>query len=498
MLLRYFYNEKLAHASYLVGCQQTGEAIVIDPARDVTPYQRVAQAEGLQIVAATETHIHADFVSGARELAEQWQAKLYLSAEGGKDWQYRYVGQLGHRQCGGSDNYELVRDGDRFTVGNVAFDVMHTPGHTPESMSLLLTDCGGQAERPMGIFTGDFVFVGDVGRPDLLEKVGGAAGSAVSGARAMFRSLQTFKQLPDYVQVWPAHGAGSACGKALGAVPSSTVGYEKLYNWALAHTDETAFVTALLSGQPEAPTYFAAMKQVNKDGPPLLKELPQPERIQTGERLRELLPSRARIVDTRPCDAFAKRHVAGTINIPYNRSFTNWAGWLIDDTRPLYFLVAAEAVPDMLRDLRAIGIDRVAGYMHLDDAFTQCADLFNESYREAEPAEMCEPIAVGDVTLIDVRNRDEWQEGHIAGAHHMMLGTLPEGLDEVDELIERTSGKPLLLQCRSGARSAIAASILQAYGVKEVVNLQGGIDDWQAKGLPVVRPSVQKFPCERK
>ncbi|WP_145653444.1 MBL fold metallo-hydrolase, partial [Bacillus paralicheniformis] len=213
MLLRYFYDEKLAHASYLVGCQKTGEAIVIDPGRNLKPYLQAAEDEGLNITAAAETHIHADFVSGARELGATHQAKLYLSDEGDADWKYQYVDELKH---------QLVKDGDRFSIGNLMFEVMHTPGHTPESISFLLTDGGGNADRPIGIFTGDFVFVGDIGRPDLLEKAAGIKGTSQSGAREMFKSLGKFKQLPDYLQVWPAHGAGSACGKALGAIPTTT------------------------------------------------------------------------------------------------------------------------------------------------------------------------------------------------------------------------------------------------------------------------------------
>jgi hydroxyacylglutathione hydrolase len=227
MLLRYFFYDKLAHASYLVGCQATGEAIVVDPGREVEPYLAAAEDEDLRIVGVTETHIHADFVSGARELAERTGARLYLSAEGGREWQYQYQDEYDH---------QLVRDGDSFYVGNLRFAVMHTPGHTPEHIALLVTDTKG-ADRPMGLFSGDFVLVGDVGRPDLLEKAARVANTAEVGARQMFGSLQRFRQLPDYIQVWPGHGAGSACGKALGAVPSSTVGYEKLFSWAFQEED---------------------------------------------------------------------------------------------------------------------------------------------------------------------------------------------------------------------------------------------------------------------
>ena len=199
MLLRYFYNDKLAQASYFIACQQTSEAIVVDPARDVEPYLQAAEAEGMRIIAATETHIHADFVSGARELAERCGATLFLSDNGDENWKYQYVDAYDH---------VLLNDGDQFKIGNIRFETFHSPGHTPEHISLLLTDTAG-ANRPMGIFSGDFVFVGDVGRPDLLEKAASFAGTAEVGARQMFHSLERFKQLPDYMQLWPGHGAGS-------------------------------------------------------------------------------------------------------------------------------------------------------------------------------------------------------------------------------------------------------------------------------------------------
>ncbi len=252
MFFRSFFDEKLAQYSYMVGCQRTGEAIIVDPAREITPYLETAKKEGFTISAVTETHIHADFVSGARQLATELGAKLYLSDEGDENWKYLYTDGL---------DVELVKEGSIFKVGNVKFEVLHTPGHTPESISFVLTDIGGGSDVPMGIFTGDFVFVGDIGRPDLLEKAAGVAGTSESGARQMFQSLNKFKELPDYLVVWPGHGAGSACGKSLGAVPISTVGYEKENNWALKHTDEEAFVAELLEDQPEPPRYFAMIEK---------------------------------------------------------------------------------------------------------------------------------------------------------------------------------------------------------------------------------------------
>lgn len=470
MLLRYFYDEKLAHASYLVGCQKTGEAIVIDPGRNLKPYLQAAKEEGLSITAAAETHIHADFVSGARELGVIHQAKLYLSDEGDADWKYQYIDGLKH---------QLVKDGDRFSIGNLMFEVMHTPGHTPESISFLLTDSGGNADRPIGIFTGDFVFVGDIGRPDLLEKAAGIKGTSETGAREMFKSLMKFKQLPDYLQVWPAHGAGSACGKALGAIPTSTVGYEKLFNWAMAYTDEEEFVKALLDGQPEPPKYFAVMKRVNKEGPALLTDLSAVPEITSIEQVKDL-QKKAQIVDTRPSREFAEGHVKGTINIPFNKAFTNWAGWLIDYNRPVYFITNPDKVSELLKALRSVGIDNVAGVM--DSGKILASGAFTlESYTEITPLDIAKLVEDGFVHVLDVRNLTEWQEGHIPNAQHIMLGTLQERLDEIKR------DCPILVQCHSGARSAIGASILQANGgFKQVLSLSGGIVQWQKDGLAIV------------
>ncbi|CAA9340091.1 MAG: MBL-fold metallo-hydrolase superfamily, partial [uncultured Gemmatimonadaceae bacterium] len=260
MFFQRFYDTSLAQASYLIGCQQTGEALVVDPTRDARLYLDAAARERLRVTHVTETHIHADFVSGARELAHQAGAQLLLSDEGGAEWRYGYAGEAGA---------QLLRDGDRVAVGNVVVEALHTPGHTPEHLSFLVTDAPAHA-GPWGILTGDFVFVGDVGRPDLLEKAAGQAGTMEAGARTLFRSLERFRALPDHLQLWPGHGAGSACGKALGAVPSSTVGYERRANWGVATLDEEEFVRLVLAGQPEPPRYFAEMKRVNRAGPRLL------------------------------------------------------------------------------------------------------------------------------------------------------------------------------------------------------------------------------------
>jgi len=466
MLLKYFYDQGLAHASYMVGCQRSGEAIVIDPGRSVDQYIKAAEAEGMRIVGSAETHIHADFVSGSRELADRVGAKLYLSDDGPADWKYTYAGQY---------DAALVKDGDVFKVGNIKFEVLHTPGHTPESISFMLTDEGGGANEPMGIFTGDFVFVGSIGRPDLLETAAGMIGTAETGARQLYHSMLKFRQLPDHLQVWPAHGAGSACGKGLGAIPSSTVGYEKRFNPALQYDDEQKFVDYILADQPETPFYFAVMKRVNKVGPELLRNLKAVDAIEPAR-----LPSIARkelVVDTTPSAEFSKAHVAGTINVPAG-SLVQWAGFFVDYEKPVYLVTDPAALENQLRSLRSIGIDHVGGYF--DAEAVGNAGLRTASYPTASPSELKPRIESGEVNLVDVRAETEYSAGHIAGANHHFLGRLLREAVEID----RT--KPVVAQCLGGGRSAIATSVLRRAGF-DVTNMQGGYKAWVGAGLPVVR-----------
>ncbi len=471
MLLRYYYDQNLAQASYLVGCQETNEAIVVDPARDIGPYMEMAQAEEMQIVAVTETHIHADFVSGSRELADRVGAKVYLSNCGGRDWKYAYTDSADHA---------LLLDGDVFKVGNLRFETMHTPGHTPEHISFLLTDTVS-ADEPMGLFSGDFVFVGDVGRPDLLEKAVNVRGSAELGARQMFHSLQRFRELPDFLQVWPGHGAGSACGRDLGAVPTSTVGYEKKFNWALTISDEDKFVELLLANQPEIPNYFAVMKQANKAGPKLLDEVPGVKKA-PYHRLESALADGLTLVDARPAAQFAAGHIPGTLNLPPESSFPNWAGWLLRYDQPFFLISDERNLSWVLRDLAAVGLDNCAGYFDLS-----CLTRWVESgkqlanYREEGPNQVAQLLERGKVTLIDVRNLSEWDEEHIPGAQHIMLGYLGE------RAVEIQADRPVVVQCRIGVRSSIGVSILKAKGFENVINLQGGIEGWQSADLPIVQ-----------
>ena len=474
MMLKRFYDTKLAQASYLIGCAATGDALVVDPNRDVEQYIRAAADEGMKISRVTETHIHADFVSGSRELAARTGAELLLSDEGDASWKYGFAKDVGAT---------LLHDGDTFMVGNLKLEVLHTPGHTPEHVTFLVTDTPA-TDKPMGAITGDFVFVGDVGRPDLLEKAAKISGTMEGSARALFRSLQKFKQLPDYIQIWPGHGAGSACGKALGAVPFSTLGYEKIANWGLRETDEDEFVQLVLAGQPEPPRYFADMKRINKEGPPILGGFQRPE-LRPPAAVDALLRKREIIVDTRPAADFAAGHIPGTINIPLNKAFNTWAGWLLPFDRDFYLIVDAacsRCIDEAVHDLAMIGLDQVAGYFGTDvnEAWSASGGKLATVQQISAP-ELAQRIESGDVAVIDVRGRSEWEAGHLPGVPNIPVGYLTDRLREIP------ASKPVVVHCQSGARSAIAASVLQAKGVTNVTNLSGGFAEWQKRKLPVER-----------
>jgi len=468
MLLKRFYDEKLAHASWLVGCSATGEALVVDPNRDAAQYVEAAAAEGLRVTHVTETHIHADFVSGSRELAARTGARLRLSDEGGPDWRYAFAAE---------DGAVLLKDGDSFRVGNVRVDVMHTPGHTPEHLSFVVTDTA-TGDAPVGVFTGDFVFVGDVGRPDLLERAAQIAGTMESGARTLFASLRRFMDaLPDYVQLWPAHGAGSACGKALGAMPSTTLGYERLFNWALAENDEDAFVRGVLAGQPEPPMYFAQMKRINRDGPAVLGEIRIPPRL-PADRLPALLAEGATVIDLRSGAAYAARHAPGTLSVAMGKSFPTFAGSVVPYDRPFHLLAdpsAPEALRTALRDLAMIGLDDAAGWIEVDaiGAVTEAGAVPEWSADAVESARM-----TGEAEVIDVRNSSEFEAGHLPGAHSFPLGRLAERVGDVPR------GRTLVVHCQAGSRAWPAVGLLRAHGFP-VVHLAGDYAAWKAAGRPV-------------
>lgn len=470
MFVKRFFEPSIAQASYLIGCNKTGESIVIDANRDVNQYIAAAEQEGLRITHITETHIHADYVSGSRELAHKTGGTLYLSDEGDADWKYAFANEG-----------RLLHHGDRLQIGNIRVDVLHTPGHTPEHLTFLITD-GAAADQPIAAVTGDFVFVGDVGRPDLLERAANIKGTMEAGARTLWKSLQLFAAHEDWLQIWPGHGAGSACGKGISAIPSSTLGYERRFNWAFAIKTEEDFVKSVLAGQPEPPKYFAKMKRVNKEGPALLGGFNPPPRVD-DDRLPATLETNAIVIDTRPAASYAAGHLAGTINIPLNASFVTWAGWLVPAAADLYLIVddaTATRLQDVVRSLAMIGVDVVKGYFSTS-AIAKAMEngALIETVEQITAVDLSKRIASREVSVIDVRGANEWAEGRLPTATHIPVGYLADRLQEIPR------DKPIVLQCQGGGRSSIAVSLLQRLGVKNVINLEGGITAWAAAGLPV-------------
>lgn len=443
MILHRFYDDELAQASYLVGCPGAGEACVIDPNRDIARYTAFAASKRLRITAVTETHIHADYLSGSRELAHVTGATLYLSDEGDEDWKYGFASE---------PNVRLIKGGDLFRIGAVRFDVVKTTGHTPEHVSFLITD-EAASSTPLGVFTGDFVFVGDVGRPDLLESAAGVSGSMAPSARSLYSSLQVFAKLPDHLLLWPGHGAGSACGKSLGGVPVSSLGYERVTNWAFKVSDESAFVDEVLAGQPEPPTYFAEMKRQNKAGPAFLGAMPTPPRLSD-------LPTEGVIVDVRPSESFAKGHLPGSLHLPLTENFTTWAGWLVP--YDLAIAVIADNEHDAhlaARRMAMIGLDRVSGW-YGPEALASAGPL--DTITEVKACEL------GSEFLLDVRSTSEWNEGHSPRAYHIPLGHLSRRVAEIPR------DRRVAVHCRGGGRSPIAVAVLQRLGFPDVVDVSDG------------------------
>ena len=454
MFFQHIYDNSLAQGSYFIGCQATGEAIVIDAQRDIDVYLTIAEDNNLKITHITETHIHADFLCGSRELAAVTGAKMYLSNEGGKAWQYEF-------------SHIGLKDGDVIKVGNLSLAVMHTPGHTPESISFLLTDHPA-TDEPVMLFTGDFVFVGDMGRPDLLEKAAGIVGTKEEGAKQMFQSLKKFAALPDHVQVWPAHGAGSACGKELGAVYNSTVGYEKIRNWAFQYADdETAFIDYLLKDQPEPPKYFASMKHLNKVNRPLLIEVPVHVKL-SNEQLLSAYNRGLKIIDTRNKADFANGFIPGSLNIQGNNSFSTWAGWLLNYQEQFVLVAEDNQMEDLTRKLMRIGLDNIYGYISdvnetgiaLQKSDVIKIDVF-KTYMGKE-----------NVQIVDVRGLTEYEAGHIEGAEHVFAGTIADNLHKISRK------KQVIIYCQAGDRSAIAYTVLRKNGFENVKVYAAGMKEW--------------------
>ena len=461
MIIDRIYTPSLAQVTYLVADEAAGEVAVVDPRRDVQAVLDWAAERDFRIVAVLETHVHADFVSGGPDLAAATGATLYGSRLGNQDFPH-----------------QPLDDGDLIPVGSLKLQAYFTPGHTPEHMSYLLFD-PAQGTDPLAIFTGDALFVGDVGRPDLL---GGAHTSDLANQLHATVS-ERFLTLPDSVIVYPGHTAGSSCGKAIGDAPDSTIGAEKRGNYAFQPMDRETFVATVLRDMPLAPTYYPQLKKVNKVGPAPLADLPagaplSPSSVQTMQH------DGALVIDTRGADAFGAGHIPGALAIGWGPNFLAWIGWIAPYDRDLVLVLNdASTYQDAVTELRRIGLDRVAGYLQGGMDAWSAAGLPEATLAQMTVNELASRLTTADApAVLDVRRPDEWNEGHIASASHTYVGEMAQGAEPVLD-----DARPTAVICGTGYRSAVAASLLQQRGHRHLINVTGGMTAWNAAGLPVVQ-----------
>lgn len=461
MFFRQYYLGCLSHASYLVGDEVTGRAVVVDPQRDISQYLEDAADNGLRIEKVIETHFHADFLSGHLELAEATGAAIcYGEAAAGR----------------AEYPIEVLADGQRLSLGEVTLAVLATPGHTPESISVVVYQHPDDTV-PYGVLTGDTLFIGDVGRPDLLTSIGVPADQL---ARQLYRSLHDkLLALPDETQVFPAHGAGSACGKSLSTETVSTMGEQRRVNYALQPMSEDAFVVAVTEGQVAAPLYFGFSARRNMQLRPLLDERAGPGSVSTAELLAHQAAG-ALVLDTRSPEDFALAHLKGSVNVGLEGRFAEYAG---DVIRPDQAVVIIAEGPDSANEAKTrlgrIGFDRVLGALTSPDAaFLERPDRVEPSARITASDLADRIVDLPGLQIIDVRNEGEARLGMIAGARVVPLPRLLDRLGELD------AAAPTVVHCAGGYRSSIAASVLRANGFSDVSDLIGGFGAWSTAGLP--------------
>lgn len=458
MYLKQFFFEGLGHASYLIGSDSSHEAAVIDPRRDFDIYIEDARKAGLRIRYVLETHNHNDFVSGAQQLASIAGAEHVASSFAELKFSYRGVGE-----------------GDQLRLGELVVSVMFTPGHTPEHVTYAVTDTS-RADVPVLAFTGGDLLVGSVGRPDLL---GRKLGEEL--APKLYHSLRDkIMVLEDYVEVLPTHGSGSLCGKNIGGKRTSTIGYERRFNPALQYDNEDEFVRYVLSGNPAIPAYYPRMRPLNQRGPAAWT-LPNPIPLPPAEVV-HLAGHGATVLDTRVNTAFGGGHIPGALNVGIRGSFATWTGWLLPEDTLIVLVLENDALwSEAVAQLARVGFERVAGYLGGGmEAWLEAA-LPVRQVEQWTVRELSQKLPLADTQLVDVRTPQEWSEGHIEGAIHIVLGELRGRLDELD--LNRTTA----VICGSGFRSSAGTSILKAGGFGCVANVLGGMTAWRSAELPVTR-----------
>ncbi len=467
MIWKQFYLGCLAHASYLVGSE--GEAAVIDPQRDVDQYLVEAEALGLRIKYVIETHLHADFVSGHRELAERSGAEIVFG-----------------QRAGAKFPHHGVKDGDEVRVGQVRLRFLETPGHTPESISILVIDPAA-GDHPQKVLTGDTLFIGDVGRPDLA----GAAGYTPEAmAEMLYESLhQKLLKLDDQVEVYPAHGAGSMCGRNISKETSSTIGEQRRFNYALQPMSSAEFVRLMTSDMPEAPAYFAEDAARNRAGAAPLAALPRPAELSPAD-VQRLAGAGHLVLDVRNGAAFGTGHVPGALNIGLGGQFASWAGSLIPIGTPIILVAESPAqVDEAVMRLARVGIESVVGFMGGGMAAWDQIGFTSASLPQMPVDELRHQMDEGrDLQLVDVRNPGEYSGGHAPGAVSAPLSTLAKHVGELDR------GRPTAIICQSGYRSSAAASMLARNGFAPLYNVVGGTAAWIQSGYPVEKATSARVP----
>ncbi len=459
LVFKTIQTDGIAEISYIVGDDDEGVAAVFDPRADVDVYIDMAREAGVAITHIFETHIHADLVSGSRELCARLEsAKIYASHEGGAEYGFEH---------------EPLKDGDKFEFGEVLVTARHTPGHTPEHMSYLLADIDHPTE-PWGILTGDSLFVSSAGRPDLLGEK-----HTKQLAEQQFHTLRDFYlKMPDHVMIFPNHGAGSPCGADIGARLSSTIGYERKFNKFLQFPDVDSFTEFAINTAPPVPKYYPLMKRINAEGPRVIGNLPRVRGL-PPKAFREAVEKKAgTLVDTRMMLAFGGGHIAGALNIGSAPILSIWAGWMLDPNEPILLVLEHDDdLENIVRLFVRTGYTKFAGYLVGGMRAWQLAGFPMEKIGQMTVHELNERR--GALQVVDVRGPGEWKKGHVPGARHIFAPELRNRLDELDR------NKPTVVYCGSGYRSSIASSILKSAGFSELWNVPGSWEAWRAAKLPV-------------
>lgn len=460
MRIMRIYEEGLSQSGYILIDNKSKEAIVIDPRKDVQEFIDTLNAYDATLKFVTETHIHADYLSGARELAKMTASTLALSQEGPAEWQYKF-------------DYLPLKQGDKLAFGDYFLQVLHTPGHTPESISFLLYS-NMDIINPIKAFTGDFLFVGDVGRPDLLEKYEEGDANSTASAAALYQSIEKFRALPDDLEIWPGHGAGSFCGKTLSNIAFSTLKAEKLTNPALQYSGKEAeFIKYILADQVVPPPYFKLMKEWNRDGTSC-KLVDDRYAIIDASEIKSLIGKGVKVIDTRVRKEVGKGFLPNTIHIEFNKGFNNWFAQLVNHKDQVVFIVEKGNEKSLAHKLMRVGFDNVLGVVN------DISSAYVKSIKYIKAEDLTKAVKRKGIQAWDIRTAKEYAEGHIAGIANLPLLEIKEKASKLDK------NQPIIIHCQSGARAAIGYSLFESLGFTDITVYDGGINEWKKLGNKLV------------